>query len=58
MLLGIGSILSPILCGWTIDVSGSWFRVFLLGVSSGIGSAAILTLFYERLTRHNPTIGM
>ena len=57
MLLGIGSILSPILCGWTIDVSGSWFRVFLLGVSSGIGSAAILTLFYERLTRHNPTIG-
>ena len=51
VLLGIGSILSPVLSGLIIDVTGSWFRVFLLGVGSGIGSAVILILFYAKLTR-------
>lgn len=51
VLLGVGSVVSPVLCGWTIDVSGSWFRVFGLGMISGAASAVVLALSYKVLVK-------
>ncbi len=41
-LLGVGSVLSPVICGWTIDVSGGYTWAFLLGLFCGILSALVL----------------
>jgi MFS family permease len=44
VFLGVGSIISPVICGWTIDLSGSYRWTFLLGLISGILSVLVLTL--------------
>ncbi len=42
VFLGAGSIVSPVICGWTIDYSGGYTIAFLLGSMTGIGSAMLL----------------
>ena len=42
LFLGAGSVVSPVVCGWTIDVSGHYQWAFGLGICSGLLSAAIL----------------
>ena len=39
---GLGSIISPIITGWSIDVSGSYVWIFVLIISSAILSSVIL----------------
>jgi len=41
-LLGLGSIVSPVVCGWTIDMTGSYRWALLLGLVSGVLSVALL----------------
>lgn len=43
VFLGLGSIASPVICGWTIDKTAGYTWTFLLGLCSGFGSALILT---------------
>jgi MFS family permease len=43
VFLGLGSIVSPVLCGWTIDISGVYTWAFFLGILSGAFSTLILT---------------
>jgi MFS family permease len=43
VFLGGGFIVAPVLCGWTIDVTGSYIWTFLMGVCSGLLSALFLT---------------
>jgi len=40
--LGVGSIISPIICGWTIDQTGTYTLAFLMGLVSGILAALVL----------------
>ena len=40
--LGVGSIISPVVCGWTIDITGSYRWTFYLGLFSGILSVLLL----------------
>jgi MFS family permease len=42
VFLGLGSVISPVLCGWTIDRTGGYTWAFLLGLVSGLLSAVIL----------------
>jgi MFS family permease len=42
VFLGIGSMASPVVCGWTIDKTASYSFAFGLGLCSGILSALIL----------------
>jgi MFS family permease len=42
VFLGLGSVTSPVLCGWTIDHTGDYAWTFLLGLVSGLLSAVIL----------------
>ena len=42
MFLGIGSIISPILCGWTIDLTGAYGTTFLLGAAASLGAVLFL----------------
>jgi MFS family permease len=42
LFLGVGSILSPVVCGWTIDATGGYTWAFLLGLTSAAGSCALL----------------
>lgn len=44
VLLGLGSLVSPVICGWTIDLSGGYTWVFLLGLLSGLLSIVFLIL--------------
>ena len=39
---GLGSVASPILNGWTIDATGSYFYAFILAMASGILSMLLL----------------
>lgn len=48
VLLGIGSIVSPIVCGWTIDRSGVYRWAFLLGTASALLSAGLLWPLLDR----------
>ncbi len=49
MFLGIGSIFSPILCGWTIDRSGAYTWAFVLGaVFAGLSLLLLLPLLRRR----------
>jgi MFS family permease len=41
-LLGAGSVVSPVICGWSIDLTGSYFWAFVLGLLSGVLSAVVL----------------
>jgi MFS family permease len=40
-LLGFGSIVSPVVCGWTIDHTGGYTWTFVIGLLSGLLSGAI-----------------
>ncbi|MGB5985558.1 MAG: MFS transporter, partial [Desulfobacterales bacterium] len=42
VFLGLGSIASPVLCGYIIDVTGGYRGVFLLGLATGALSAILL----------------
>jgi MFS family permease len=42
VFLGVGSILSPVLCGWLIDISHAYLSSFLLGSLGGLFSALLL----------------
>ena len=42
VFLGIGSVVSPVACGWSIDLTGHYTWALLLGLFSGTLSAAIL----------------
>lgn len=41
-LLGVGSVISPVVCGWTIDLTGDYTWAFMLGLFSGVLSAMVL----------------
>ena len=49
VFLGVGSIVSPVVCGWTIDTTGSYSWALLLGLGSGVLSAVVLLLVPGRL---------
>ncbi len=42
LFLGVGSVVSPVVCGWTIDLSGSYVWAFRLGLLGGILAALLL----------------
>lgn len=42
VFLGAGSVVSPALCGWTIDATGTYLHAFVLGCIGGILSAVLL----------------
>jgi len=42
VFLGVGSIASPIVCGWTIDLTQGYTWAFALGAVSAIGALLIL----------------
>lgn len=44
VLLGLGSLASPVICGWTIDLYGGYTWTFLLGLLSGLLSIVFLLL--------------
>lgn len=49
VFLGVGSVLSPIVCGWTIDITNSYGPAFQLGFIGGLLSVVLL-LPLRRLT--------
>jgi MFS family permease len=53
VFLGLGSVISPVVCGWTIDRTGDYIWAFLLGLFSGLLSAVILLTIAVR-QRHSP----
>lgn len=42
VFLGVGSILSPVICGWTIDFFGNFAWTFNLGLAGGLAAAVCL----------------
>jgi MFS family permease len=42
LLLGAGSMMSPVISGWTIDMSGGYTWTFVLGMVFGLLSALVL----------------
>lgn len=40
--LGVGSILSPVVCGWAIDLTGGYGPAFMIGMVSALVSAGLL----------------
>ena len=44
VFLGIGSIASPVICGWTIDKTESYYWAFGLGLCSGLLSTLVLMI--------------
>lgn len=42
LLLGIGSIISPILSGWTIDITGKYASAFLLALAASVIALLLL----------------
>lgn len=42
LFLGVGSIVSPVLAGWTVDVSGSYMWAFILAAVAAVVSAGVL----------------
>ena len=51
--LGIGSITSPIICGWTIDFSGSYTWAFNIGCIAAMLSASLLLPLLKRSDRNS-----
>lgn len=49
VFLGAGSIISPVVCGWTIDATGSYSWALLLGLGSGVLSSVVLLLMPDRV---------
>jgi MFS family permease len=48
VFLGVGSIVSPVVCGWSIDTSGRYVWVFMLGLASGVLSSVLLLFGINR----------
>jgi predicted MFS family arabinose efflux permease len=42
VFLGVGSIISPVVCGWVIDVSGGYGTSFLMGAAASAAAMALL----------------
>ncbi len=42
LMLGVGSVISPVVSGWTIDVSGGYVWAFVLGLVFGLLSTLVL----------------
>ena len=42
VFLGVGSVVSPVFCGWTIDLTDSYAWTLVLGLFSGLLSAIVL----------------
>jgi len=42
VFLGIGSIISPVICGWTIDITGDYTWAFLSGLICAVISCILL----------------
>ena len=51
LLLGIGSIISPILSGWTIDITGKYASAFLLALAAS-GISLLLLVPIPNLPRN------
>jgi MFS family permease len=49
VFLGAGSVVSPVVCGWTIDATGSYSWALMLGLISGVLSAIILLWMPHRV---------
>jgi len=49
--LGVGSILSPVVCGWSIDFYGSYTWAFNIGLIAAILSALLLLPLLKRTGR-------
>ncbi|MEJ2097314.1 MAG: MFS transporter, partial [Deltaproteobacteria bacterium] len=43
VFVGGGFVVAPVLGGWVIDTTGSYFWTFLMGTTSGVVSALLLT---------------
>jgi MFS family permease len=39
---GVGSVIAPVLSGWTIDATGAYYWAFMLAVSASIVSLLLL----------------
>lgn len=50
VFLGVGSIFSPVLCGWAIDTSGTYTRAFIMGMIVSLSS----TLFLVPVLKSSP----
>jgi MFS family permease len=47
VFLGLGSILSPVVCGWSIDASGTYQWAFDIGLISALFSALLLVPLFR-----------
>jgi MFS family permease len=50
---GAGSVLAPVLAGWTIDATGTYFWAFILTVISSALSLLLLLPLYSSMPHHN-----
>lgn len=50
---GAGSVLAPVLAGWTIDATGAYFWAFILTVISSALSLLLLLPLYSSTAYHN-----
>lgn len=57
VFLGVGSIVSPVICGWTIDTTGGYVWTFGLGLASGILSAMVLLTMLSPAMKTAPARG-
>jgi MFS family permease len=51
VFLGVGSVVSPVVCGWSIDVTSGYTWAFLLGLISGLLSAVLLVMVSDHRPR-------
>ena len=51
VFLGLGSILSPVVCGWSIDASGTYRWAFDIGLISALLSALLLMPLFRSARR-------
>jgi len=51
VFLGVGSILSPVLCGWMIDLTNDFCGAFNLAFAGGLMAALLLLPLVERISR-------
>ena len=54
LYLGAGSVVSPVLSGWTIDVTGAYKWAFLIGVLSAIVSLILLVPMVKKKPGKSP----
>jgi MFS family permease len=56
LLLGVGSMISPVISGWTIDMSGGYTWSFVLGMGLGLLSALVLLRVQTKQHVSSPSI--